>query len=126
MTITSHPTKQAGQMTRQDTWLCALYALVAVVALYATWSNNLAFFALPDNGGVIGFFRMGYANPAAASLTNDLFLFGFAAAIFMLTEAKRLGIRFVWAYIVLSLLIAISVLFPLFMIARQRRLAALR
>lgn len=113
-------------MNRSDKALCALYAVTAVVALYATWSNNLAFFALPDNGGILGFFKAGYVNPAAASLTNDLFLFGFAAAVFMLTEARRLGIRFVWAYLVLSMLVAISVFFPLFLIARQSRLAALR
>jgi hypothetical protein len=113
-------------MNRSDKGLCALYAVVSVVALYATWSNNLAFFALPDNGGLMGFIKAGYVNPAAASLTNDLFLFGFAATVFMLAEARRLGIRFVWGYIVLSMVVAISVFFPLFLIARQRRLAALR
>lgn len=110
-------------MTRQDKLLCSLYASTALIALYATWSNNLAFFALPDNGGLIGFLKAAYANPAAASLSNDLFLLGFAATVFMLTEAKRLRIRFVWAYILLSLLVAISVFFPIFMMARQAKLA---
>lgn len=111
-------------MTRNDNLLCGVYAAIALVALYATWSNNLAFFALPDNGGLMGFLRAAYANPAAASLANDLFLFGFAATVFMLLEAKRLGIRFVWVYVLLSLTVAISVFFPLFLIARQKRLAA--
>jgi hypothetical protein len=111
-------------MTRHDKLLCGLYAAIALVALYATWSNNLAFFALPDNGGLMGFLRAAYANPAAASLANDLFLFGFAATVFMLLEARRLGIRFVWLYVLLSLTVAISVFFPLFLIARQMRLAA--
>lgn len=110
-------------MTRSDKLLCALYAAISLIALYATWSNNLAFFALPDNGGLIGFIKAGYANPAAASLTNDLFLFGFAATVFMLLEARRLGIRFIWAYVILSLVVAISVFFPLFLIARQVKLA---
>ncbi|MGC4062496.1 MAG: DUF2834 domain-containing protein [Aquabacterium sp.] len=110
-------------MNRHDKRLCGLYAVIALVALYATWSNNLAFFALPDNGGVAGFLRAAYANPAAASLSNDLFLLGFSATLFMLREAKRLGIRFVWLYILLSLAVAISVFFPLFLIARQMRLA---
>jgi len=42
----------------------------------------------------------------------------------MIAEARRLGIRFVWVYIVLSLGIAVSVMFPLFLIARQIKLAA--
>ncbi|RZI85586.1 MAG: DUF2834 domain-containing protein [Rubrivivax sp.] len=112
-------------MTRNDKLLCALYAAISLVALYATWSNNLAFFAMPDNGGLMGFLRLAYANPAAASLANDLFLFGFAATLFMLLEAKRLRIRFVWVYVVLSVTVAISVFFPLFLIARQKRLAEL-
>lgn len=113
-------------MNRNDKILCGLYAVISVVALYATWSNNLAFFALPDNGGLIGFLRAAYVNPAAASLANDLFLFGLAATVFMLVEAKRLGIRFVWVYIALSLTVAISVFFPLFLIARHKRLASAR
>lgn len=40
-----------------------------------------------------------------------------------MVEARRLGIRFVWAYVILGLLVAISVTFPLFLLARERRLA---
>jgi Terpene cyclase DEP1 len=104
--------------------LCALYGALSLIALVATWSFNLQFFALPDNGGLMGFVRGGYANPAAASLTNDLLMLGAACAVFMLTEARRLKIRFVWVYVVLSFAIAISVMFPLFMVARQIRLEA--
>jgi hypothetical protein len=110
-------------MTRQDKLLCTVYAIGSLIALYATWSNNLAFFALPDNGGLIGFLKAAYVNPAAASLANDLFLLAFAATVFMLVEARRLRIRFAWVYIVLSMVIAISVFFPLFLIARQKRMA---
>ena len=42
----------------------------------------------------------------------------------MIIEARRIGIRFVWLYVVLGLTVAISVTFPLFLIARERRLAA--
>lgn len=112
-------------MTQKEKMLCVLYALFAAGALVATWTHNLAFFALPDNGGALGFIRMGYANPAAASLSNDLLFMCFAAFVFMGVEAKRLGIRFVWVYMLLSLLIAVSVMFPLFLLARQQRLAAL-
>jgi len=62
-------------------------------------------------------------NPAAASLTNDLCLVAFVACIFMLLEGYRLKIRFVWLYIVLSALIAISVTFPLFLLIRHMELA---
>ena len=41
----------------------------------------------------------------------------------MVVEARRLGIRFVWLYVILGFAIAISVTFPLFLIAREMRLA---
>jgi hypothetical protein len=113
-------------MSRSGKALCALYGALAVVALFATWSNNIAFFMQPDNGGLWGFIRGGYANPAAASLSNDLFLLGAACAVFMFTEAKRLGIRYVWVYVILSFVIAVSVMFPLFMLARQLKLESAR
>ena len=113
-------------MSRGDRVLIALYAVLAAAALVATWSQNLQFFALPDNGGILGFIRMANANPAAASLANDILFVCLTAFAFMVAEARRLGIRFVWVYILLSLGIAVSVMFPLFLIARQLRLVKTR
>jgi hypothetical protein len=111
-------------MTGSRKALCAVYAAIAVGALFATWSQNLAFFAAEPDAGVAGFIAGGYANHAAASLTNDLLFLLFAAIAFMLVEARRHGVRFVWVYVALSFLVAISVTFPLFLIARERRIAA--
>jgi hypothetical protein len=112
-------------MDKRGTFLCVIYALIAVAALISTWSQNLAFMALRDNGGIAGFIRAAFVNPAAASLGYDILFFALAAFVWMVVEAQRLGLRFVWLYIVLSCLIAVSVIFPLFLIARQRRLARL-
>lgn len=111
-------------MKASDRALCAVYAAIAVIALFATWSQNLAFLATPDNGGIAGFFRASYANPAAASLANDVLLYALAGCIFIVVESRRLNIRFPILYILLAVTIAISVAFPLFLIARQRKLAA--
>lgn len=113
-------------MRSNDKLLVALYAAFAVGALYATWSHNLQFFALPDNGGLAGFIRGAYANPAAASIANDILFVCLAAFAFMIAEARRLGVRYVWLYIALSLGVAVSVVFPLFLIARQLKLAQRR
>jgi len=111
-------------MTDSRKLLCAFYALLAAAALWATWSQNFAFFAQSPDAGPFGFIRAAYANPAAASLANDLFLLCAAAVVWMVVEARRHGIRFVWIYVVLSFVVAISVTFPLFLIARERKLAA--
>jgi hypothetical protein len=42
----------------------------------------------------------------------------------MVTEARKHNIRFVWAYIVGAVLVAISVAFPLFLLARELRMNA--
>ena len=42
----------------------------------------------------------------------------------MVTEARRWGVGFVWLYILGGFLIAISAALPLFLIARERRIAA--
>ena len=106
-------------MTRSEKILCGVYAIITVVALVATWSNNIAFMLQPENQDALSFYRALYANQAAASFTNDLLLYALAGFIFMALEARRLHMRHVWVYILLSLLIAVSVMFPVFLIARQ-------
>ena len=111
--------------------LCIAYGLMALAAFVGTWSQNVAYFRA-DEGVVVGFVLATlrfwpdtFATPASTSITIDLFLFFLAAAVFMVLEARKLGIRWVWAYVILGVLVAISVTFPLFLIARERRLAAI-
>jgi len=111
-------------MSRRDKLLCLAYLVIAAIALAATWINNLAFIAQPHASMTREFFEAAYSNPAAASFSNDLLMLTIAACIFMVAEARRLGIRFVAVYILLSAAIAVSVMFPLFLIARQLALAA--
>jgi hypothetical protein len=112
-------------MTGNQRILIVFYALVSVAALFATWSQNLQL--LSPGGGPLGpfaaFVEATRINPASRSITVDIGFFLLAASAFMVIEARRLGVRFVWLYILFGLLIAISVTFPLFMIAREMRLA---
>jgi hypothetical protein len=78
----------------------------------------------PNNSSLVDFFRAAYANAAAASLANDLFALALAASIFMVIEGRRVGVRYVWLYIILSAITAISVTFPLFLIARHIKLSS--
>lgn len=111
-----------AMLTRNDKILCVTYGVIALVALVATWWNNIGFFTT-ESTSLIDFFKSGYANYGSSSLTNDLLLFGLAAFVFMVVEARRIGIPKVWIYIVLSATIAVSVAFPLFLIRRQLVLA---
>lgn len=92
----------------------AIYAIIAAVALYGTWSQNLAY-----GPTLSGFLPDAKANPAARSVTIDIFMMALSASLLMVYEARRIGIRFVWAYVFFGLTVAISVTFPLFLIARE-------
>ena len=109
-------------MTTKDKLICATYASIALLALPATWINNIAFMQQPNNS-FMDFINAAYVNAAAASLSNDLLFIALAASICMAIEGKRVGVRFVWLYLVLSGVVAISVTFPLFLLARQIKIA---
>lgn len=106
-------------MMRSEKLLCAIYAIIAVVALIATWSHNLPFLLQPGGLELRTWYDAVYANHAAASFTNDLLFLAIAACVFIVVEGHRHHIRFYWLYILLSGITAISVTFPLFLIARQ-------
>lgn len=112
-------------MSRSRSMWVGFYALVALAALVATWSQNLAYFGGPDSAEALARFALDTrVNAASRSITVDIGLFFLAAAPFMLREGRRVGVRFVWLYFVFGMLVAISVTFPLFMLARELRLEA--
>jgi hypothetical protein len=110
-------------MSRTSQYLCIFYGLIALTALVMTWSQNLLYFS---GASPAGFGQYGLdlkASGAARSFTVDIGLFLLAGTGLMVVEARRLGVRLVWLYVLLGFGIAISVTFPLFLIAREMRLA---
>jgi hypothetical protein len=110
-------------MAAQRRWLIGFYALISVIALVATWGQNLQYFWQTGEFSALNQFLPDLrVNPASRSISVDIALFLLAAAAFIVSEARRLGVRFVWLYILFGFLVAISVTFPLFMIARELKL----
>ena len=117
-------------MTHARRWLCLAYAAAALAALGGTWYQNVAYLR-PDENWLTGFalatarfWRDTFANPASTSITIDIGWLTMSVCVLMVIESRRLAIPFVWLYILGGLLVAISFTFPLFLIARERRLAA--
>ena len=100
--------------------------MIAVIAIFATWINNLAFMQEPGNNTIEAWYNALYANYATASFINDLFLLTIAVCIYIIIEGYRLKIRYTWAYVLFSGITAISFTFPLFLIARQIAIAKQR
>ncbi len=103
--------------------LCVAYGLIALLALGGTWGNNLAYTSLGFVGTMQTFWQDTLVNPASRSITVDIFFLGLAVFVWMVLEARRLGMRGVWLYLLFGMLIAISVTVPIFLINRERTLA---
>lgn len=104
--------------------LCFAYGLVALLALVGTWGNNVAYLSLGFVEANTAFWQATLINPASRSITVDLFFLGLAMFVWMVLEARRLGMRGVWLYLLFGMLVAISVTVPIFLINRERALAA--
>ncbi|OCB56522.1 hypothetical protein A5722_13935 [Mycobacterium vulneris] len=116
---TADQADQASLIHASRKVLCGLYGAIAVAALIATWGPNLAY--TPDRF-MSDFMNDLKVTPASRSYTSDLLLLALAAVVFMVVEARKHGIRFVWLYIAGGFATAIGFTFPLFLIARELRL----
>ena len=111
-------------MTVSRKILCIVYGVIAALALVATWGHNIAYLDQGFVAGTASFWRDTLATPASRSITADIFFFGLAVFVWMVLEARRLKLRGVWLYLLFGMLIAISVTVPIFLINRERALAA--
>lgn len=109
-------------MSRTRQLLCVFYGLIALTALIMTWGQNLLYFTGPSPPGFGQYLHDLKVNGAARSFALDIALFLLAGVGLMVVEARKIGVRFVWLYVILGFAIAISVTFPLFLIAREIRL----
>ena len=109
-------------MTRHWSPLAVVYLVLAVAGLVGTWTFNVI--AIAQRNDLLG--DLVASGPAVSSITTDLLVVAVAGSILIVVEARRLGMRFAWLYIVGSALTAFAFTFPLFLAMRQRRLTALR
>jgi hypothetical protein len=115
-------------LPRRDRALCWCYALFTVLDLLAVSALALVYAARhrtePPLALIGHFVRDALANPAAAFIYADVTLTWLALAVFMVVEARRLRIRWVWAYIAAAPLSALSASVPAFLFVRQLKIAA--
>ena len=109
-------------VTKNWTPLALGYLALSLAGLVGTWTFNiLAVVQVRDFvGDWVG------SGPAVSSLTVDLLVAAVAGSVFIITEARRLGMRRGWLYVVASGVTAFAFTFPLFLAMRERALAATR
>ena len=109
-------------MTKNWTPLACVYLALALAGLVGTWTFNvLAIVQLRDFVG-----DWVNSGPAVSSLTVDLLVAAVAGSILIIVEARRLGMKRGWLYVLLSGLTAFAFIFPLFLAMRERALRAQR
>jgi Gpi18-like mannosyltransferase len=114
-------------MTRARACLFWIYVGLGALALLACWRQNVAFMHAAGTsftGTFFAFWPALLANHATTSIAIDIFVFALAANVWMVVDAHRHGVRYVWVYILLGPLVAISVVYPWYLAARERHLAA--
>ncbi len=94
----------------------------ALTVLGAVWTGYFNLQAMEAGLGAGDFFAMGWVNPVSSSLTADLTVACLAFLAWMPFEARRLGMRHWWIYIVTTFMVAFAFSFPLFLFMRERRL----
>lgn len=115
-----------SRLTTADKAQCAAYGVLGLAALIGTQIALVRHFTSYEGNDLVGFVENAVINPAAAFGVIDLLAVALVALVFMVVESRRLGVRFLWVYVVLTFVVAISVAFPAFLIARQLRLAEQR
>lgn len=107
-------------------WIRWLYLALAGAGAVLPWLANLQF--MQQHGASFDlalFVQLANANPAASSLSRDLAVTASAVTIWMVIEARRLGIKGL-AWVLLSCVtVAFAFGCPLFLYLRERRLAEL-
>ncbi len=95
-----------------------IYGGLAVLGFLGTWWFNLKSIS---GGG--NFFTDTFVNPAASSIAIDVLVTATAANIFIVMESRRIGLRWGWVLVPVSLVVAIAFAFPLFLAWRAWHLA---
>lgn len=94
------------------------YLVLAGIGLVTAWTfNGIAVLNGEDYLGAW------FGTAVDWVLSADLSVVAIAVVIFMVAESRRLGMKRVWLYILLSGFTAMAFTFPLFLAMRERKLA---
>ena len=109
-------------MRQNWTPLAIFYLVLGVAGFVGTWIFNA--FAIVQMRDFIG--DWAHSGPSVSSLTVDLLITAVAGSALIIVEARRLGMKRGWLYVVLAGLTAFACTFPIFLAMRERVLEGRR
>jgi hypothetical protein len=99
-----------------------LYLLLTIVGGLSTWYFNLQFFAAAEDASLGAFIAETGTTLPAQSINADIAVASFTFLIWMWIEGRRLKMKGLWIYTMLTFLVAFAFSFPLFLLFREGRL----
>ena len=110
-------------MVRQIKWLKWVYLFLAILGAVLPTLANIEFAKSYGPSFDIGLFiELANNNPAAQSLSRDLFIGSSAVFIWIISESKRLEMKNLWIVILTTFTIAFAFSAPLFLYLRELRI----
>jgi lysylphosphatidylglycerol synthetase-like protein (DUF2156 family) len=101
-----------------------LFLLAAILGTVLPLSYSLPFLAT-HGLDVSLFFRQLFQNHISAFFGMDVIVSAFALWLFVFCEGRRRGMKHLWVYVLCTLLVGVSLAFPLFLFFRERKLKRL-
>lgn len=99
-----------------------IYLLLAILGICYTWYYNIQFYQTVEDTSITNFIAQTATTFPAQSIVADITVVVIAFLVWMIAESLKLKIKYWWALIPLTFLVAIAFTFPLFLYLRERKL----
>ena len=110
-------------MLIQIKWLKWAYLLLAILGAILPTIANVEFAkTYGPSFDIQLFIELANNNPASQSLSRDLFIGSTAVFIWIISESKRLKMKYLWVVILTTFTIAFAFSAPLFLYLRELRI----
>jgi hypothetical protein len=100
--------------------LMVFYGMVAAAGAVVPWYFNIRH--MRESGEMLtpqSWVAGGFMNPLVGSITSDFLIGTIPVLVLMVVEARRLGMRHWWFYVVTTFLVAFAFSCPLFLLMRR-------
>jgi hypothetical protein len=104
--------------------LAVLYYALALAGFLATWYYNSQYIFHGGGLGPSKFFGAAFANFLTTAITIDVYLAALVFSVWVLSDSKRISLKWPWLYIVLCFGVGLAISFPLYLASREKALNA--
>lgn len=103
--------------------LMLFYGVFALTGAVVPWYFNIRY--MQETGELLtpqALFVGGFINTITSSIMSDFLIGTTPILVWMVVEGRRLGMRYLWFYVLTTFLVAFAFSCPLFMLLREARL----